>query len=190
LIYLRAQRDMEQKIENDSRLEVGRERLETIKGTSTSVFDSEENRTTTGDRKTRLMANDHLHVAQSSHTYVGEVLVAEAGQEIHFNGGVKLVLEAGDNMTLCVGDQHFVISSSGIYSSCAIEVGGSPARGTLAAPLIPGATQALTTPIERAPVIAFVQRALMTLAGEQSADFCPICEACREGVCSTEGVCA
>ncbi|WP_095054336.1 type VI secretion system tip protein TssI/VgrG [Pseudomonas sp. Irchel s3b2] len=190
LIYVRAQRDMEQKIENDSRLEVGRERRETIRGTSTSVFETEEHRTTTGDRKTRLMANDHLHIALSSHTYVGEVLVAEAGQEIHFKGGVKLVLDAGDNMTLCAGDQHFVISSSGIYSSCAIEVGGSPALGTLAAPLIPGATQALTAPIERAPVIALVQRALMALAGEQSADFCPICEACREGVCSTEGVCA
>ena len=122
---------MEQKIENDSRLEVGRERRETIRGTSTSVFETEEHRTTTGDRKTRLMANDHLHIALSSHTYVGEVLVAEAGQEIHFKGGVKLVLDAGDNMTLCAGDQHFVISSSGIYSSCAIEVGGSPALGTL-----------------------------------------------------------
>lgn len=86
LIYLRAQRDLEQKIENDSRLEIGRERRETIKGTSTSVFETEEHRTTTGDRKTHLMANDHLHVAQNSHTYVGEVLVAEAGQEIHFKG--------------------------------------------------------------------------------------------------------
>jgi type VI secretion system secreted protein VgrG len=103
---------------------------------------------------------------------------------------VKLVLDAGHNMTLCAGDQHLVIDSSGIFSSCAIEVGGSPARGTLVAPLVPGATQALTTPIGRAPVIAFVQRALMTLAGEQSADFCPICEACRERVCSTEGISA
>lgn len=187
LIYLRAQRDMEQKIANDSRLEVGRERRVTIKGISTSVFETEEHRTTTGDRKTRLMANDHLSVELSSHTYVGKVLVAEAGQEIHFKAGMKVVLDADENLTLSAGNHHLVISSSGIFSSCPIEVGGSPARGTLAAPLIPGATEALRPPVERAPVIALAQRALMTLTLEQAADFCPICEACREGNCSSEG---
>lgn len=186
-IYLRAQRDLEQKIENDSRLEVGRERRETIKGTSTSVLEKEEHRTTTGDRKTRLMASDHLHVAQNSHTYVGEVLVKEAGQEIHIKGGVKLVLDAGEEMTLGAGDHHIVIGSSGIYSSCAIEMGGRAAQVASAAPLLPGATEALQAPIVKAPVIAFVQQVLMTQAREQAAAFCPICEACREGVCSNEG---
>ncbi|NUU34983.1 type VI secretion system tip protein VgrG [Pseudomonas sp. C2B4] len=190
LIYLRAQRDMEQKIENDSRLEVGRERRETIKGTSTSVFETEEHRTTTGDRKTRLMANDYLHVAQSSHTSVGQVLVAEAGQEIHFKAGMKAVFDANENLTLSAGGHHLVIGASGIFSSCPIEVGGSPTRGTLATALMPGAAQALASPIERAPVTGVVQQALMALAREQGADFCPICEACREGFCSTEGAVA
>ncbi|MEJ5061378.1 MULTISPECIES: type VI secretion system tip protein TssI/VgrG [unclassified Pseudomonas] len=187
LIYLRAQRDMKQKIEHDSRLEVGHVRLETIRGVSTSVFEAEEHRTTTGDRKTRLMANDHLHVAQNSHTYVGEVLVAEAGQEVHFKAGVKVVFDANENLTLSAGAHHLVINSSGIFSSCAIEVGGSPARGTPAAPLIPGATQALSSHAERAPVIALIQRTLMAVATEQGADVCPLCEACREGLCSIEG---
>ncbi|WP_339561125.1 type VI secretion system tip protein TssI/VgrG, partial [Pseudomonas sp. EA_65y_Pfl1_P113] len=47
LIYLRAQRDLEQKVENDSRLEVGNERRETIKGNSIAVFEAEEQRTVT-----------------------------------------------------------------------------------------------------------------------------------------------
>jgi type VI secretion system secreted protein VgrG len=187
LIYLRAQRDLEHKVNNDSWLEVGRERRETIKGTSISVLEAQELRTTSGDRQTRLMANDHLTIAQNSHTRVGQVLVAEAGQEVHFKAGAHLVLDAGASLTLSAGGHHLVMGPGGIFSSSAIELGGDPMRGTPAAPLMPGAAQALTTPTERAPVIAFVQRTLMAVAIEQATDFCPLCEACREGVCSIEG---
>ncbi|WP_177327837.1 bacteriophage T4 gp5 trimerisation domain-containing protein, partial [Pseudomonas tussilaginis] len=45
LIYLRAQRDLEHKIEHDSRLEVGNERRETIKGNSIAVLEAEDQRT-------------------------------------------------------------------------------------------------------------------------------------------------
>ncbi|MEB0065231.1 type VI secretion system tip protein VgrG, partial [Pseudomonas sp. RTC3] len=56
LIYLRAQRDMEQLIQNDSRIEIGNERLETIQGNSTTVLKAEENVTVTGARKVQLLA--------------------------------------------------------------------------------------------------------------------------------------
>lgn len=73
---------MEQKVENDSRLEVGNERRETIKGNSIAVLEAEEQRTVTADRKVQLKANDYLQVASSSHTRVGQTLVVEAGQEV------------------------------------------------------------------------------------------------------------
>ncbi|MET3055304.1 type VI secretion system tip protein VgrG, partial [Pseudomonas alkylphenolica] len=57
LIYLRAQRDLEHKIEHDSRLEVGNERRETIKGNSIAVLEAEDQRTVTADRKVELKAN-------------------------------------------------------------------------------------------------------------------------------------
>ncbi|WP_424108301.1 bacteriophage T4 gp5 trimerisation domain-containing protein, partial [Pseudomonas viridiflava] len=68
LVYLRAQRDMEQKINHDSRLEVGNDRLETVKGNSISVIESEERRTVEEYRKTHVKKDDHLHVDKNIYT--------------------------------------------------------------------------------------------------------------------------
>jgi type VI secretion system secreted protein VgrG len=146
LIYLRAQRDMEQKVENDSRLEVGNERRETIKGNSIAVLEAEEQRTVTADRKVQLKANDYLQVASSSHTRVGQTVVIEAGQQVHLKAGAHLILDAGASITLKGGGQHIVIGPGGIFSSTEIQIGGVPASGTAAAPVLPGMLEGLTTP--------------------------------------------
>lgn len=138
LIYLRAQRDMQQKIEHDSRLEVGNERHETIMGNNIVVLEGEDHRTVAADRKVELKANDYLHVANSSHTRVGQVLVAEAGQQVHIKAGANLILDAGASLTLKAGGEHIVIGGGGILSSTPIQIGGAPASGTAAAPLLPG----------------------------------------------------
>ena len=142
LIYLRAQRDMEQLIRHDSRIEIGNERLETIKGNSTSVLEAEDQRTVTGDRKVQLRADDHLQVAGSSHTQVGDVLVVEAGQQVHLSG-THIVLNAGACLSLSAGGQHIVLSPAGIFSSMPIVLGGVPMPGVPAAPLAPGAVEGL-----------------------------------------------
>lgn len=146
LIYLRAQRDMEQKVENDSRLEVGNERHETIKGNNIVVFEAEDQRTVTADRKVELKANDYLQVASSSHTRVGQTLVAEAGQEVHLKAGANLILDAGASITLKAGGQHIVIGPGGIFSSTEIQIGGAPISGTAAAPLLPNLLGLLAVP--------------------------------------------
>lgn len=183
LIYLRAQRDMEQNIENDSRLEVGIERHEIIKGHSISVLQAQEQRTVTGDRKVQLQAGDHLNVASSSHTRVGQTLVAEAGQEVHLKAGANIILDAGASITLKAGGQHIVIGPGGIFSSTEIQLGGAPIGGAAANPLLPGALQTLVEPEELPPLIAPTQGALMATAKAQAADFCPLCEACKNGLC-------
>lgn len=184
LIYLRAQRDLEQRVEHDSRLEVGNERRETIKGNSISLLEAQEQRTVTADRKVELKANDYLQVAQSSHTRVGQTMVVEAGQQVHLKAGASLVLDAGASLTLKGGGQHIVIGPGGIFSSVEIQLGGAPAVGTAAAPVLPGVNQALLTPLDLPPVIAPSQSALMAEAQAQGADFCPVCEACRNGLCT------
>ncbi|AZD15996.1 type VI secretion system tip protein VgrG [Pseudomonas chlororaphis] len=190
LIYLRAQRDMEQKVENDSRLEVGNERKEIIKGNSIVVLEAEDQRTVTADRKVQLKANDYLLVGNSSHTRVGQTLVAEAGQEVHLKAGANLILDAGASITLKAGGQHIVIGPGGIFSSSDIQLGGAPVRGTAANPILPGALTALTTPPALPPMIAPSQNALMAISKVKGPDFCPICEACKNGVCLTEGATA
>ena len=189
LIYLRAQRDMEQKVENDSRLEVGNERRETIKGNSIAVLEAEEQRTVTADRKVQLKANDYLQVASSSHTRVGQSLVVEAGQEVHLKAGANLILDAGASITLKAGGQHIVIGPGGIFSSTEIQIGGAPAGGTAANPLLPGVLAAMLTP-PALPVMAPTQNALMAASKIKGADFCPLCEACKNGLCLPKGMTA
>jgi len=136
-VYLRAQRDMEQLIQNDSRIEIGGQRLETIKGNSTTVLKAEENVTVTGARKVQLLADDHRQVAGSSHTRVGGDLLMAAGQEVHITGD-NIVINGGLSLTLSVNGQHIVINPAGIFSSTPIQVGGAPVPGTPAMPLAPG----------------------------------------------------
>ncbi|MCM2460896.1 type VI secretion system tip protein VgrG [Pseudomonas sp. CG7] len=182
LIYLRAQRDMEQKIENDSRLEIGNERRETIKGNSITVLHAEEHRTTAADRTVQVEGNDYLRVA-NRHTRVDQTLAVEAGQQIHIKAGAHVVLEAGATLSLKAGGQHIVIDHSGIYSSSEIQLGGAPMAGATASSFRPGLTDPLAAP---APVFAPTQRALITASKAAGLDFCPICEACREGLCAME----
>lgn len=146
LIYLRAQRDMQRKVEHDCRLEVGNERHETITGNNIVVLEAEDHRTVAADRKVELKANDYLHVAVSSHTRVGQALVAEAGQEVHIKAGANLILDAGASLTLKAGGEHIVIGGGGIFSSSPIQIGGAPASGTAAAPLLPGMLGLMATP--------------------------------------------
>jgi type VI secretion system secreted protein VgrG len=190
LIYLRAQRDMEQKVENDSRLEVGNERRETIKGHSITVLEAEEQRTVTSDRKVQLKANDYLNVASSSHTRIGQTLVIEAGQQVHIKAGAHLVLDAGESITLKAGDQHFVIGYGGIFGSSEMAIGGAPVAGTAASPLMPGVLDALSAPEQLPPIIAPSQSTLMAASKAMGSDFCPLCEACRAGLCLTQGAAA
>lgn len=182
LIYLRAQRDMEQRVENDSRLEVGNERRETIKGNSITVLEAEEQRTVTADRKVDLKANDYLQVASSSHTRVGHAVVIEAGQQVHLKAGAHLILDAGASVTLKGGGQHIVIGPGGIFSSTEIQIGGAPAAGTTAAPVLPGMLEGLTAPPALPlPSLPFYQQqavagALLPIPGCQldASGHCPI----------------
>lgn len=190
LIYLRAQRDMEQNVENDSRLEVGNERRETIKGNSISVLEAEEHRTITADRRVQLKANDYLHVASNSQTRVDQTLVVEAGQQVHIKAGAHLTLDAGASISLKAGGQHIVIGHGGIFSSSEIQIGGAPVAGSAAALSMPGANDALASPTILPPMIAPSQNDLMAVSNAMGADFCPICEACRAGICLTEGAAA
>ena len=187
-IYLHAQRDLQQHIKNDSHLQVDGKREETITGNSVSVFEAEEHHTVGLDRSVQLDGNDHLAVALSSHTRVGVALVAEAGVHVHLKGGAQVVMQGGVDITLMAGGQHLVIGAAGIYASCPILPGGVPIPGLPAVPLLPG-TSAPLLPAQALPAaIAPTQQALMAATQALGADFCPVCEACQNGVCLPEGV--
>lgn len=184
LIYLRAQRDLQQKIEHDSHLEVGNERRESIRGNSVSVLHAEEHRTLTGHRKTHLKASDHLHVSDSSHTRIGQSLTMEVGRQLCFSAGDHLVLEAGKSISLKVGGEHFVLDHGGLFGSSDLLIGGVPIPFLRARLLQPEGIEDLSAPAPLPPLVAPSQQALMATSKTLGADFCPICEACRAGECA------
>ena len=177
LIYLNAQRDLELQVGNDSRLQVAGERQEVIHGLSTVHLESEEHRRVTGDRKVVLKASDHLDVQGDSRTHVGKALIIEAGQQLYLKSGASLVIDAGAQLSFKAGGEHLVIQAGGIFSSRPITVGGSPSEMLLAGCL----------PLADMPKFSAVQGAIMDMARQLGADFCPVCERCREGLCDLPG---
>ncbi|VVN82936.1 type VI secretion system tip protein VgrG [Pseudomonas fluorescens] len=189
LIYLRAQRDMEQRIENDSRLEVGNEQHTTVKGDSVTVLQATEHRTTRGDRQTQIKANDYLQVAGNSHTHVDQSLAFGAGRAVVIEADL-IILKAGTKFTIEAGGEHLQVGGGGIFGSSEFQVGGAPLRIPAASIAMPRSIDGLSVPPELPPMLASSQPALMAASNALAADFCPICEACRDGVCPTEGAAA
>ncbi|MFS2162043.1 type VI secretion system Vgr family protein, partial [Pseudomonas sp. Pseusp122] len=140
-IFIHAQRDWDERIENDQKIHVGHQRHDTVEADSYSEFKAEEHRTTGADRKVQVRMDDHLTVGAKQHVKVGVGQFIEAGQEIHLESGMKLVLEAGSELTLKAGGCFIKTDAGGVTISgplISINGGGSPGGGTAAAPLLPG----------------------------------------------------
>ena len=90
--------------------------------------------------------------------------------------GASLVIEAGAQLSLKAGGEHLVMQAGSISSSRSITLGGSPSASRSVNPSGVAGTQ-----------ISAVQNVIMDLAKQLGADFCPLCEGCREGLCDIPG---
>lgn len=135
LIYVRAERDMEQLVQHDSRIQVGNDKRETVVANSYERVQGDRHQTIEGWDRIRVL-EESVSVLQASHKQVGTVLSVEAGMQIHLNAGASIVLSAGA--------QQISITPTGIFSTSPILPGavpGIPAAATAAlvpAPLVPG----------------------------------------------------
>ncbi|EIK97138.1 Rhs element Vgr protein [Pseudomonas sp. M47T1] len=173
-VYLRAQKDLQQDVLNDSLINIGNDRREQIANDSFTLVSGAESRTTAGNRTTVLEADDLTSVSGNSYTQAAKVLVVEAGTHLHIKSGAKLSVEAGAEFSVFAGGHHLVINGGGIFSSVPIVQGGAPLPGLAR----PGSSALAAIPLTPA------QLALMTLTRQSAADFCPLCEACRDGLCN------
>jgi len=175
-IYLRAQKDLQQDVLNDSLVSIGNDRREQVGNDSYSVISGAQYLTTVGDRTSVLQADDITSVHGNSYHHALNAVVLEAGTHLHIKGATTVTVEAGAQLSLSAGGQSLLLNSAGIFSSVPIVQGGAPLRG-------------LRTPTSTAlpdiPLSA-VQLSLMTRAWQNAADFCPLCEACRDGFCMTK----
>ncbi len=187
-IYLRAQRDIEHVVLNDSDIKIGNDRreqvtrdshcliendrFEQVDNNSSSLINGDELHTTQGLRNTVIGGNDLISISGNSSTVVDGTLVIQAGTQAHVTA-TNVVIKAGASLTLEAGGQHIVISASGIFSSVPIVVGGAPMAGTAAqAALSAVSVEALTL---IAPSLA-AQKTTLTQAAQLASPICVVCE--------------
>jgi type VI secretion system secreted protein VgrG len=128
-IYLRAERDLQQLIRNDSTATIGNDSREEITRNSYRAIGGTEEHHTTGLRTTVLGDDDRTSVTGSSYTHTGVTHVIQAGDQVHIQSGAHVILDAGATLTLKGGGQHIVLNPGGIFSSVVIDQGGAPMRG-------------------------------------------------------------
>ena len=188
LIYLRAQRDMEQVILNDIDTKVGNDRreqvtrdshslisndrFEQVDNNSSSLIKGDELHTTQGLRNTVIGGNELISITGNSSTTADGTWVIQAGSQAHLTAP-NVVVNASMNLTLAAGGQHIVISAAGIFSSVPLVVGGAPAVGVGATPavsMLPVVTAALVAPSLPAQTTAARQ------AAQQATSICAVCQ--------------
>ena len=193
LIYLRAQRDMEQVILNDVDTKVGNDRreqvtrdshslisndrFEQVDNNSSSLIKGDELHTTQGLRNTVIGGNELISITGNSSTTADGTLVIQAGAHAHVTAA-NVVINAGMSLTLQAGGQHILITAGGIFSSVPIVQGGAPVAGV---PSLQAAQALVSAPqsIIASPL------SILAAVKQKAADKCPLCEACRDGLCST-----
>ena len=76
-----------------------------------------------------VRANYHLTVAVTQHNKIGTGQCNEAGNEIHYNAGSKVVIDAGMELTAAGGGSFLKLDPSGVTLSGAtikMNSGGGP----------------------------------------------------------------
>jgi type VI secretion system secreted protein VgrG len=199
-IYLRAQRDIEQLILNDSATQIGHDRREQITRDShsliggdrfeqvdqhsASLIKGDETHTTQGLRNTVIGGDELISISGNSSMTAAGTLVIQAGPQAHVTAA-NVVIEAGTSLTLRAGGHHIVINAGGIFSSVAIVEGGSPVAGMAAQSalsVIPQAAEAMV--IDAIAMEALLKQEIVFR--EVSSGICPVCDAAQESQ-TTEG---
>ena len=196
-IYLRAQRDIEQTILNnsdtsigndrseqvtrDSHSLIGNNRFEQVDNNSSSLIKGDELHTTQGLRNTVIGGNELISITGNSSTAAEGTLVIQAGAQAHVTAA-NVVINAGMSLTLQAGGQHILITAGGIFSSVPIVQGGAPVTGV---PSLQAAQALVSAP----QAIIANPLSILSAVKQQAADYCPLCEACRDGLCNM-GECA
>ena len=168
-IYIHAQRDWDQNIEHDQKIRVGHQRHDSVEANSYSEFKAEEHRTTHGERRSEARASDHLTVGASQHVKISQGRFVEAGEEIHYYAGSKVVIDAGLEFTAQGGGSWLKLDPSGVSLSGAtvkMNSGGAPGAGS-GIQLLP-ATRPVPSDTDRAGSLTRGMAANGPLAGHSS----------------------
>jgi type VI secretion system secreted protein VgrG len=155
-IFVNAEKDMDHRVEHDSREFVGNDRHlivkanqvekvegdrdEQVKGGHTEKVGGDLSLNVSGDSKEKIGGSMSIQIGQALDEKTGQKFAHEAGQEIHLKAGMKVIIEAGMQISL-VGAGGFVdIGPAGVTISgtmVLINSGGAAGSGSGASPKDP-----------------------------------------------------
>ncbi|HEY6388587.1 MAG TPA: type VI secretion system tip protein TssI/VgrG [Candidatus Acidoferrum sp.] len=155
-IFMNAERDMDLRVEHDSREFVGNDRSlivqgdqkEKIQGEQDIQIAKDQNEKVGGDTSLNVTGNQNVQVGQTMSLQVGQNLqeksgqnyAHEAGMEIHLKAGMNVVIEAGLELTIMASGNFINIGPAGVAISgtlVLINSGGAAGSGSPSSPTGP-----------------------------------------------------
>ncbi len=157
-IFMNAEKDMDLRVEHDSREFVGNDRSlivqndqkEKVGGEQDIQIAKDQNESVGGDASLNVTGNQNVQVGQTMSLQVGQNLqeksgqnyAHEAGMEIHLKAGMNVVIEAGLELTIKASGGFINIGPAGVAISgtlVLINSGGAPGVGSPSSPTSPKA---------------------------------------------------
>src|SRR5713101_5733704 len=157
-IFLNAEKDMDHRVENQSREFVGQDRSLIVKGDQKEKVEGDKhgqfaknlNEKVGGDASLEVTGNQNDKVGQNMSLQVGQNLqeksgqnyAHEAGMEIHLKAGMNVVIEAGLQLTIKASGGFIKIGPAGVAiqgTLVLINSGGAAGSGSGSSPTSPKA---------------------------------------------------
>jgi type VI secretion system secreted protein VgrG len=139
-IFLNAEKDMDHRVENDSREFVGNDRSLIVKNDQKEKVEGELHVEVAKNRNEKVGQNMSLQVGQALNEKTGQKFAHEAGQEIHLKAGMNVVIEAGMELTIKASGGFINIGPAGVAISgtlVLINSGGAAGAGSGSSPQDP-----------------------------------------------------
>ena len=141
-IFLNAEKDMDHRVENDSREYIGNDRSLIVKNDQKEKVEGNLHSEVVSNRNEKVGQNLSLQVGQNLQEKSGQNYAHEAGMEIHLKAGMNVVIEAGLELTIKASGGFINIGPAGIAISgtlVLINSGGAAGSGSGSSPEDPQA---------------------------------------------------
>jgi len=139
-IFLSAEKDMDHRVENDSREFVGNDSSLIVKHDQKEKVEGDLHSEVAGNRNEKAGQNMSLQVGQNLQEKSGQNYAHEAGMEIHLKAGMNVVIEAGMQLTIKASGGFINIGPAGVAISgtlVLINSGGAAGVGSGSSPQDP-----------------------------------------------------
>jgi len=138
--FMNAEKDMDIRVENDSREYVGNDLSLIVKANQKEKVGGDQSGNVIGNRNEKVGQNMSLQIGQSLNEKTGMKFAHEAGQEIHLKAGMNVVIEAGMELTIKASGGFINIGPAGVAiqgTMVLINSGGAAGAGSGSSPQDP-----------------------------------------------------